>query len=146
MPAPYDLMGYQSSLWYGTAGSTAGTRLTNVVDLDHDVSLDFGDTTVRGDSSSLPIGTQKPTKRTPKITWGMRFQPNDSDLTIIRAAAKAGTAVALVIKEFNAASAETTIIDGDFNVTISEKGPLTAEAGFNFEATATRDHGRVPTF
>ncbi len=146
MPNPQIRSGFERSLFYGTAGSTAGTRLENVIDLNHDIALDFGDTTTRGDSSSVPIGTQKPTKRTPKISWGMLHEPNDAELTLIRAAAKAGAGIALVIKEYDAASAETTIMDGDFNVTINEKGPLAGEGGFDFEATATRDYGRTPSF
>jgi hypothetical protein len=146
MPAPYDRMGYERQLFYGTAGTTGTTQLTNVVDINHDIALEFGDTTVRGDSATLPIGTQKPTKRTPNISWQMRDQPNDADLVILRAAAKAGTAVALVIKEFNSAGVATTIFDGDCNVTVSEGHPLAGEATFDFEGTATRDHGRLPVF
>ena len=146
MPAPYDRMGYERQLFYGDAGATATTQLTNVVDINHDIALEFGDTTVRGTSDSLPIGTQKPTKRTPSISWQMRDQPNDTHLAILRAAGKAGTAVALVIKEFNAAGVATTIFDGDCNVTVSEGQPLSGESTFDFEATATRDHGRLPVF
>ena len=146
MPAPYDRMGYERQLFYGTAGSAANVQLTNVVDINHDIALEFGDTTVRGLSTSLPIGTQKPTKRTPTISWGMHDRPNDAQLVLLRAAAKAGTAVALIIKEFNSASVATTIFDGDCNITVSEAHPLAGEATFQFEATATYDHGRMPVF
>jgi len=145
MPAPYDLMGYARQLFYGTAGSTATTQLTNVTDIHHDIAIDKGDTTVRG-ASGIPIGTDKPTKRTPKVTWTMRNQPNDAQLVLLRAAAKAGTGVALVIKEFNSAGVATTIFDADCNVSVSEKDPLTGESTFDFEASCSRDYGRAPVF
>ena len=146
MPAPYDRMGYERQLFIGTAGSAAATQLTNVVDINHDIELQYGDTTVRGLSTSLPIGTQKPTRRTPSITWSMRDQPNDAQLVTLRAAAKAGTAISIVIKEYNSASVATTIFDGDVNVKVSEGHPLDGEGSFDFEASATRDAGRDPVF
>jgi hypothetical protein len=139
-------MGYERQLFYGTAGSTATNQLTNVLDINHDVSLNFGSTTVRGDGTSLPIETEKPTSRKPSISWSMRDQPNDSHLAILRAAAKAGTPVALVVKEFNSAGVATTIFDGDCNITVSEKHPLNGEATFDFSASASRDRGRTPVF
>jgi hypothetical protein len=54
--------------------------------------------------------------------------------------------VSLVIKEFVAAGTVATIFNGDCNITVSEAHPLAGEATFQFEATATYDHGRMPVF
>jgi hypothetical protein len=144
MPAPYDRMGYERQIFYGTAGSTAATQLENVVDINYDVGVEYGDTTDRGNSASLPINTSKPVALTPKVTWTMRDKPNDTHLGVLRGYAKAGTAVAIVIKEYNAAGSAVSVLDGDFNLQVSEKHPLKGEGTFDFEATATYDAGRKP--
>jgi len=134
-------MGYVRQLYYGTAGSAAGTLLTAVKDISMDISIDYGDTTIRGNGVNLPIGTAKPVKRTPKLSWNMPNEPNDAQLALLRTAAKAGTGIALLVKELNGGA---TLLDGDFFVQVSEKAPLGGEQDFSFEATATRDFGRDP--
>ena len=146
MGSPYDRMGYERMLFYGTAGATATTQLTNVLDIKHDIALNYGSTTVRGDGTSVPIETEKPTSRKPTITWGMRDQPNDTHLAVLRAAAKAGTPVAIVVKEWNSSGVATPIFDGDCNIQVSEGHPLNGEATFDFSASCSRDKGRTPTF
>jgi hypothetical protein len=52
-----DEMGYQKKLYVGTAGSAATTQVLQATDVDYNVDYDFGNTTVRGASTSVPIET-----------------------------------------------------------------------------------------
>jgi len=144
--APYDRMGFERQLLMGNPGGTATIVLTNVTDIKHDIAVDKADTTVRGDGTSVPIKTDKPVARNPKITWSMRDQPNDAQLALLRAAAKAARPVALVVKEYNSAGALAAIFDGDCNISVSEDHGLAGGGMFAFEASASRDYGRLPVF
>jgi len=146
MGAPYDRMGFERQLLMGNPGATATVLLTNVIDIKHDIAVDKADTTVRGDGTSVPIKTDKPIARNPKITWGMRDQPNDAQLALLRAAAKAARPVALVIKEYNSGGTLAVIFDGDCNIGVSEDHGLGGGGMFNFDCTMSRDYGRLPVF
>ena len=146
MANPQDRMGFERRLYYGTAGSTAGTLLTNVLDINCPNAITYGSTKVRGLSTSVPIDSEKAVSRKPTVTWGMHDQPNDAQLALLRAAGRAAGVVALKVTEFNSASVETTILDGDFNVKCDDAHPLAGEATFSFEATPSRDYGRDVAF
>jgi len=146
MPAPYNNMGYVRQLFVGTAGSTASNRIENCKDISHDIAVTYGPTTKRGDGSAVPIETEKATSRKPSITWSMNNEPNDAQLVLLRAAAKSGGAMAVVLKEHNSAGTEVTVFDGDCNIKVSEKDPMGGESTFDFEASASRDYGRDPVF
>jgi len=146
MPAPYNLMGFHRQLYVGTAGSAGTNRITNCTDINHDIAVTYGSTKKRGDGSVVPIATEKATERKPSITWTMNNEPNDGQLILLRAAAKAGGAMAIVLKERNAAGVETVIFDGDCNIKVSEKDPVGGESTFDFEGSPSRDYGRDPVF
>ena len=143
---PYDRMGFERQLLMGNPGNTATVLLTNVTDIKHDIAVDKADTTVRGDGTQVPIKTDKPIARNPKITWSMRDQPNDPQLALLRAAAKAARPVAIVIKEYNSAGALAAIFDGDVNISVSEDHGMGGAGGFAFECSMSRDYGRLPVF
>jgi hypothetical protein len=146
MPAPYTNMGYTSQLFYGTAGSTANNRITNCKDLNFPIEHSYGDTTIRGDGSTVPIQTEKIVSRRPTITWTMQEEPNDTALVALRAVCISATPVcSLVVKERNSAGAEITICDGDFNIKVTQKSPLGGSKEYDFEATPSRDYNRNVT-
>lgn len=146
MPAPYTNMGYTAQLFYGTAGATATNRITNCKDLNFPIEHSYGDTTIRGDGSTVPIQTEKIVSRRPTITWTMQAEPNDTALAALRAVCISATPVAsLVVKERNSAGAEITIVDGDFNLKVTKKAPLGGSLEYDFEATPSRDYNRNVT-
>lgn len=133
-------MGYEGQLFYGTAGSTAGTLVTNCVDLDYDTSVTRGNTTVRGAGTSPPVGTSRVTGIKPMLTWKMLNKPADATLAALIAAARTGAAVALRTKSYSAG----TGFDGDVTLEVKNGMPLDGEQTFEFSAEATDDEGRAP--
>lgn len=127
--------GYEGQIFYGAAGATASTQLTNVLDLDYDTSLTRGDTTVRGVGTTLPQETSLPTAIKPVITWSMLNKSNDAALTALRAAAKAGTIIALRTKDHSTG----TGFDGDVTLSMKLGKPLKGVQKFDFSAEATDD-------
>lgn len=133
-------MGYEGQLFYGTAGATGSTLVTNCVDLNYDQDPERGDTTVRGDGTSPPIVTSKVTGLKPQITWKMLNKTTDSTLTALLAAAFTGAAVALRTKSYSSGKG----FDGDCTLGVKFGAPLKGEATFEFTAEPTDDEGRNP--
>jgi hypothetical protein len=147
MAEPYTNMGYTTQLFYGTPGAAGTNRVTNCKDLNFPIEHSYGDTTIRGDGSTVPIQTEKIVSRRPSVTWTMQEEPNDTALTALRAAAISATpVVALVVKERNAGGAEVVILDGDFNIKFTQKSPLGGSKEYDFEATPSRDYNRTVAF
>jgi hypothetical protein len=128
-------MGYEAILYYGTAGSTAATQLTNCTDLDYSLDTEKGSTTVRGDSSAPPITYERVTGRTPGLTWKMINNSSDTALTALLAAGIAGTPVALKYCDRSG----NTRFDGDCNITFKNGAPLKGEQTFDFTASPNRE-------
>ena len=84
-------MGYESLLYYGAAGSTAATQITNCRDVNYNVTPQTAPTTVKGAGSSPPIETVRVVGRQAQLTWTMLDKSDDSTLTALRAAAANGT-------------------------------------------------------
>lgn len=133
-------MGYEGQLLYGTAGSTAGTLVTNCVDLDYDTPSEKAPTTVRGAGTSPPITTERVTGLSASITWKMLNKPADATLAALVAAARTGAAVALRTKSYSAG----TGYDGDATLSVKNGMPIKGEQVFEFSATPTDDEGRAP--
>lgn len=121
-------MGYEGILYYGTAGSTASTQVTNCVDLQYDIDAEYGDTTVRGDGSLVPIESGRPTLRKASITWKMLMKSDDTTLTALRAAAAVQSVIALRTKSF----ASGTGFDGDCFISCKQGMPLKGEQTLEF--------------
>lgn len=133
-------MGFEGQIYYGATGSTAATQLLNVKDITYELDHDDGDTTVRGDGTSVPISTGDPVLRKVSITWNMINDTTDTALEALRTAAAAGTGVAIRTKD-NAAGKG---FDGDVSIKVSNGQPLNGEQTFDFTATPSRGYGRVP--
>ena len=147
MPAPYTNMGYTDQLFYGTAGSSAATRVENCKDLNFPTEHTYADTTIRGDGTVIPTGTEKAVQRKPTVTWTMSGDPNDAPLAALRAVAISATPVAsLLIKERNSAGAEVIVLNGDFNIKVTKKSPLGGSIEYDFEGTPSRDYGRTVAY
>jgi hypothetical protein len=136
-----DEMGYQKKLYIGTAGTTAASQVLQATDIDYDLGYDFGNTTVRGAGTSVPIETQNPTTRKAKITWKMIDDPTDARLITLLAAAKDALAVALKLTD----GAGNVLFDGDVYIPKKCGAPLKGESTYDFEANPTKSAGRSPT-
>lgn len=141
MPAVKTYMGYETQLFYGTAGSTGATQITNAVDVDYNMDPERGETTTRGDGTAVPIVTSRVTALKPTITWKMLNKPADTTLAALIAAAKTGAAVALRTKNYASGSG----FDGDVTLTCKQGAPLKGEGTFEFTAEATEESLRVPS-
>src|SRR5207237_762434 len=102
-------MGYEGLVYYGTAGATAATPLTNVEDLNYDTELEKVEITTRGNGTALPKKSEKPVCVGATVTWSMFMQTGDAALTALIAAARTGASVALRTR----AHSTGTGFDGD---------------------------------
>lgn len=134
------IQGYQGVLYYGTAGSTATNQLTNIKDLSITRDVTRGNTTVRGTGSVPPIETESVTIRKIQVEFNMINDTADAYLTALRAAAAAGTAVALRGKDYSSGVG----VDADFTLSEKDGMPLEGEATFDFTAVPTLSGGRTP--
>lgn len=140
MAAVKTYMGYEGQIYYGTAGTTATTQLVNVVDLDYNQDPERGDTTTRGDGTTVPIITSRVTGLKPTVTWKMLNKPDDTSLAALIAAAKTGAAVAIRTK----AKASGLGFDGDMTLSHKISSPLKGESSHEFVGEATEESLRVP--
>jgi hypothetical protein len=125
--------GYKGILYYGTAGSTAATQVTNCVDLNYDTALTKVSTMTRGDGSGPPTNYEEAVSRNATITWSM-LHKTDATLTALLAAARVGdVAVALRTK----ANSTGTGFDGDCTVSVVHDMTLSGQSIYNFTATPT---------
>lgn len=131
--------GYKGILYYGTAGSTAATQVTNCIDLNYDTTVTKVSTMTRGDGSGPPIAYEEPVSRANVITWSMLHKASDTTLTALRAAARVGdVAVALRLKSDSTGTGP----DGDYTVSCVQDMTLSGQNIYNFTATPT-DRTRV---
>lgn len=134
-------MGFEGLAYYGVAGSTASTAITDTADISENLDMDTGNTTIRGDGSVPPIETEDVTIR--KISFEIAFLLRSSDtvLEAMRVAAAAGSAIALRTKDYAAGKG----YDGDVIVkTMAHSKPLRGEQTVGFTLTPTRSAGRTP--
>lgn len=134
-------MGYQGLLYRGTAGSTASNQLTNARDIKYAMTPKVGNTTVRGDGSSVPIETGEAVSIAITLTWSMVYKTDDTQLTALRAAAATGAAVAI---KYLPASGGTGF-DGDVIISCDNGAPLNGEQTFDFAVVAITDSSRTPS-
>ena len=124
-------MGFEGLVYYGVAGSTASTLITNRVDVTLDVDPQMGDTTVAGSGSAVPIESERPATIKFSSTLTMKNSGSDAILAALRAAAAAGTPVAYRMVDYSGGKG----FDGDVNVKMSSGRPLKGEQTFDFTFT-----------
>jgi len=134
-------MGFEGLVYRGTAGSTATTLLENIKDVSYNLDIEKGNTTVRGDSTTIPIETEDVSVRKVSIEFNMINDTTDTDLETIRAAAFAGTIIALRLKDHSSGKG----FDGDVTLSVGNSLPLAGEQDISFTATPSRSSGRSPS-
>lgn len=132
-------MGYEGILYYGAAGSTAATQLTNAKDIKLELDPKFGDTTVRGIGSSPPVETSSVCAMVVSLELTILNDTADASVTAMKNAAGAGTPVAWRGKDFASGKGP----DADFVLKMSQPWTLDGEQVITFTGTPNRD-SRAP--
>jgi len=135
-------MGYEAKLYYGNAGSTAATQITNAMDITVDSPKEYGDTTVRGDGTSVPIKSSRPTSRAVTVTFTMGNKDSDAALAALLAAEAAGTPVAIRVIDKAAGAGP----DADFYLAKRAGKPLNGAQTIEFTCTATDENRAISTY
>lgn len=133
-------MGYEGMLYYGAAGSTATTLLTNTRDIKLELDRETGDTTVRGSSTSPPIKTEETAMLVVGLEFDMINDITDASFAALKTAAAAGTGVALRGKDYSSGKGP----DMDATLKASLPWNLAGEQVVTFTATPSRAYGRAP--
>lgn len=125
------LMGYQAVLYIGTAGSTAGTQLTCAQDIEYNNDMETGETTCRGDGSTLPIKSERPTALSAEITFKVLNKVGVAAIATLVAAARTGSPLAVYYKDYASGKG----FDGDMNIKMKNGAPLKGEQTLEFTCT-----------
>ena len=141
MTAPVKMMGYESLAYYGAAGSTAATQITNMRKLSYSTKPKMAEVTTKGDGSTPPVTTHRPVGlEVDDCSWNMLNKTNDTTLTSLLAAANTGASVALrVIRS-------TGKLGLDADVFISQKQGLDfdGEQTIDFKVEGLDESNRTP--
>src|SRR5687767_4149335 len=132
---PVKKMGFEGEIFYGPAGTTGPTKITNSRDITETFDTGEGETTVRGVGTSPPIETSRVTSRKYGIEWQMVYKSDDTTLLALIAAAVAGNPVAIRTKSFATGKG----YDGDMNVKYKHGKPLKGEQTLDFSGTPNDD-------
>lgn len=128
-------MGFEGLIYYGVAGSTAATQLTNNRDITYNMTTEKGNTTVRGTGASPPIQTESVTLRVASIEFTQlnKADADDASLASMKTAAYGGTVIALRTKDYSAGKG----FDGDVILEVSHPYLLAGEQVVTFTAVPT---------
>jgi Tfp pilus assembly major pilin PilA len=132
-------VGFEGEIYYGVAGSTAATKITNSRDITETLDIEEGDTTVRGSGASPPIKTSRVTGITYGIDWQMLDKSDDTTLTALKVAAATGVPVAIRTKSYSSG----TGYDGDMIIKFKKGIPLRGEQTVDFTGIPNDDN-RTP--
>lgn len=134
-------MGFEGLIYRGTAGSTAATQVVNHRDVTIELKPEYGDTSRKGTGA----GPVKMSKEVCAIDWSLKMnminRTDDTSLTAFRAAAIAGSPIAIRTKDH----ASGVGYDGDCNVEMNLGQPFKGEQTFDFTFTVN-DSARVPSY
>jgi len=135
--------GHEMVVYYGTAGSTATTKITpNVVDADPGgADFDYVDLPSRGDGTGIPVIDEYPVKKNSQPTFSMIYYDGDAHVTAILAAADANPPVGLAFMFERTLSGEVAF-DGDCWIKYSSPGAIADGQTIEFELHPTSAYGR----
>lgn len=136
---PVKKMGYEGEIFYGVAGSTGATKITNSQDINVTYDIEEGATTVRGSGSAVPINTSRVTALTFSVEWTMLVKSDDTTLEALRVKAASGEPVAIRLKDYSAGKG----FDGDCILNMQHGAPLKGEQTVRFTAKPNDDN-RTP--
>ena len=133
---------YQRQVFYGTAGSTAGTQLLCLIEAEVNKTHGFDPTTVRGDGTTIPIDTEQAVSRQCAITFKCRNETSGANATAVAALLAAAThssnpTIAIKVVSYSGGPTE---FDGDVTLDVND-----ADAR-ELEFTARPFKNRTPSF
>jgi hypothetical protein len=134
-------MGFEGELYYGVAGQTAATKITNCRDVTIGIDPEKGDTTTRGDGSGPVVNSSRVVALSASLEWTMVNKADDTTLAALLAAAASGTPVALRGKDYAAGKGP----DMDYTLAVQNGQPYKGEQTYQFTAEPTDEAGRTPT-
>lgn len=135
-------MGFEGRIYTGAFGSTATGEIGNSRDINYNMDVDRGDTTVRGTGSTPPIKTGRVVAFGVSIEWTMLVKTGDTILETLRTAAAAGTPVAIRTKDYAAGKG----FDGDCELSVKHGKPLGGEQTLVFTAEPTDETRAVSLY
>jgi len=134
-------MAFEGNLYYGGAGSSAGSLLENAIETTIKLTTTRASTTVRGDGSGPPVQSERVTLLIPGLEFSMMLKADDTDLAAMRVAAAAGTPVALRGLDYAAGKGP----DMDYTLEAENGQPEGGNQTIKFSAYPTDEAGRTPT-
>lgn len=133
-------MGFEGLFYIGTAGSQATSLMENTRDITEGWEHETGDTTVRGDGTTRPIGTGDVTRINYSLEVTVLYDTADTLVQDLLDAAAAGEAVSVRTKAYATGKG----VDADATCAASRPMPLAGEQVITFTFTLNRGHGRAP--
>ncbi len=135
--------GHEMVVYYGTAGTTAATKITpNVVDVDPGgADFDFVDLPARGDGTALPVMDEYPVKKNSQPTFTMVYKDGDANVDYLLAAADSNPPLGRAFKFERIVSGEVAF-DGDCWIKYSSPGAIADGQTVEFELHPTSAYGR----
>jgi len=132
---------YERQVFYGTAGTTATTQILTLREVDLNFTHDYDPTDVRGDGTTIPLGTEQAVKRKCEIKFKTLHKKSDSVTTALLAAALhvSSPAIALKVVSFLTGA---VLFDGDVILDVADPDMRELE----FTAHPTLESGRNPVF
>ena len=136
-------VGHEMVVYYGTAGTTAATKIdTNLVDADPGgADFDFVDLPDRGDGTGIPHMDEYPVKKNVQPTFSMIYEDSETHITALLAAADADPPVGKAFK-FERTNGGEVAFDGDCWIKYSSPGALADGQTVEFELHPTSAYGR----
>jgi hypothetical protein len=133
-------MGFEGLFYIGTAGTTAASLMENTRDITEGWEHETGDTTVRGDGTTRPIGTGDVTRINYSLEVTVLYDTADTLVQDLLDAAAAGDAVSIRTKAHSSGKG----VDADATCAAGRPMPLNGEQVITFTFTLNRGHGRSP--
>lgn len=136
---PVKKMSFEGKIYHGNAGSEGTTEIGNVTEITETFGIEEGETTEKGTSDTAPVNTSRVTARTYEIQFTMYNKEGDTSLNDLRAAAVAGTPVAIRTKSY----ATGTGFDGDMILSWTHGRPHKGSQTYQFTGKPNDDE-RAP--
>jgi hypothetical protein len=135
--------GHEMWVYYGTAGTPAGTHIdANVVDADPGgADFDYVDLPDRGDGTALPLMDEYPVKKNIAPTFSMVYKDGDSNMVALLAAADAPSPTGKAFKFLRYLGGDVAF-DGDCWIKYSSPGAIADGQTVEFELHPTSAYGR----
>lgn len=135
-------MSFEGELYYGSAGTTASTKITDCRDVSINFDHQKAPTTVRGDGTAPPIRHQRVVERVLSMEFTMTIKNTGAGAAAyaaLMAALANGTPVSIRGKDYAGGKGP------DFDATLTgKKGePHGGEQTFQFTAEPTDEAGRT---